>query len=282
MLPAIGYNVRRENRLILDDPAISGIEITFERADDPLRIERFIGDREYDYVGVHALKLSPASPESPRRDYIDALRAIALENGAASISDHLGFTRGTSQGVEMGHFAPPPYTETALDATCRNVDLIQDAFRGLDFYIENIAYPFQFEGTMSEDEFLVRLIRRTGCGWLLDVHNVYANARNHGYHAREFILTVMRAADRVEMHLAGGFLDERTGFYVDSHSEPISEEVWELYRFALQAAGPKVKAAFIERDTNFPDEQGWRNEVRMARQIAVEVFAESLTQETAQ
>jgi uncharacterized protein (UPF0276 family) len=114
------------------------------------------------------------------------------------------------------------------------------------------------------------------------VHNVYANARNHGYHAREFILTVMPAADRVEMHLAGGFLDERTGFYVDSHSEPISEEVWELYRFALQAAGPKVKAAFIERDTNFPDEQGWRNEVRMARQIAVEVFAESLTQETAQ
>jgi uncharacterized protein (UPF0276 family) len=279
MLPAIGFNVRRENRLILDDPAISGIEITFERADDPLRLERFIGDREYDYVGVHALKLSPASPEPPRRDYLDALRAIALENGAASISDHLGFTRGTSRGVEMGHFAPPPYTEIALDATSRNVDLIQRAFRGLDFYIENIAYPFQFEGTMTEAEFLVRLIRQTGCGWLLDVHNVYANARNHGYDAREFISQVMPATDRVEMHLAGGFLDERTGFYVDSHSEPISEDVWELYRFALQAAGPKVKAAFIERDTNFPDEQGWHNEVRTARRIAEDVFAELMSHE---
>ena len=279
MLPATGYNVRAENRQILDDPSITGVELTFERADEPLRVRRYLGDQEFEYVGIHALKLSPASPEPPRPDSISALRDIALENGAQSISDHLGFTRGTSNGVEMGHFAPPPYTETALDATSRNVDLIMREFRGLAFYIENIAYPFRFEGTMEEADFLIRLIERTGCGWLLDIHNVYANSLNHGYDAREFISAITSVATSIEMHMAGGFFDERTGFYIDSHSEPISAEVWDLYRFALEEGGTKVKAAFIERDQNFPDDEGWREEARMLRQIAVEVLESTTEQE---
>lgn len=273
MLPAIGYNVRAENRKVLDDPAINAVEITFERADDALRLERFIGDEDYDYVGVHALKLSPASPDAPRRDYLDALRAIALENGAEAVSDHLGFTRSGNDGVELGHFAPPPYTQAALDATCRNIDAIQRHFRGLNFYIENIAYLFQFRGEMSEQEFLTRVLRRTGCGWLLDVTNVYANSRNFGYDAREFISEVMPHAPRVEMHLAGGFYSERFGMYIDSHSEPISDDIWDLYRFALQAGRGKVRAVFIERDDNFPNEAGWRSEIRQVRQIAQDVEA---------
>ncbi len=273
MLPAIGYALRDENRPILDEPAIDAAEITFERADDPLRVERYVGDRDFDYVSVHALKLSVASPDAPRRDYLDALRAIAEENGADSISDHLGFTRDGNDGFEMGHFAPPPYTEDALDATCRNIDLLQRHFRGLPFYLENIAYLFRFPGTMTEVEFLVRTLRRTGCGWLLDVTNVYANAVNHGYDARAFIDEVMPAAGRVEMHLAGGFFDKRTGEYVDSHSEPIPDEVWGLYRHALEVGRGKVEAVFIERDQNFPDEAGWRAEVRQTRRIAEEVEA---------
>jgi len=280
MLPATGFNVRPENRRVLDDPAITGVELTFERTDDPLRVRRYLGNQEFDYVGIHALKLSPASPERPRRDYVEALRAIALENGAVSISDHLGFTRGTSNGVEMSHFAPPPYTETALDATCRNVEFLMREFDGLHFYIENIAYPFRFEGTMSEAEFLIRLIQRTGCGWLLDVHNVYANAINHNYDARAFISDIAPVTERIEMHLAGGFFDERTGFYVDSHSEPISEDVWDLYRFSLQTAGQRVQGVFIERDQNFPEDDGWREEVRTARRIAEDVAQTTPQKET--
>ena len=65
MLPAIGYAIREQNRPILDDPAINAAEITFERADDPLRIDRYIQEFEFDHVSVHALKLSVASPEPP-------------------------------------------------------------------------------------------------------------------------------------------------------------------------------------------------------------------------
>jgi uncharacterized protein (UPF0276 family) len=270
MMPAIGYGLRRENRPFLRDPAIDAVEITLEHADDPLRLDRFLGEQDFAYVSVHALELSVASPEPPARAYLELLRAVAEENGAAAISDHLGFTRDRNGGVGMGHFAPPCFTPAALDATCRNVEHIQDYCRGLPFYLETIAYLFQFKGTMSEAEFLSRLLRQTGCGWLLDVTNVYANAVNHGFDGYAFIREVMPSAKRVQMHLAGGFLDEH-GVYVDSHSEPIPDVMWDLYRFALAEGRGKVDAVFIERDDNFPDEAGWRGEAATARRLAREV-----------
>jgi uncharacterized protein (UPF0276 family) len=275
MLPAIGFAIREENRYVMDEPALTGVEITFERADNALALNRYVGERDFDYASVHALMLSVASPDAPRREYLEGLRAMAEENGAASVSDHLGFTRNTNGGMEMGHFAPPPYTQDALDATCRNIDLIQKFFRELPFYIENIAYTFRFPGTMTEAQFLTDVLARTGCGWLLDVTNVYANARNFGGDSREFIRQVMPHARRLEMHLAGGYYDKRLKTYVDSHSEPIPEEVWDLYRFALELGRGKVDAVFIERDQNYPDEKGWRSEIRQARQIAEEVEAGS-------
>jgi len=271
MTPAIGYAIREQNRPILTDPSINAAEITFERADDPLRLDRYIQDMDFDVVSVHALKLSVASPNPPARHYLEALKAIAQENGAESVSDHLGFTRDSDGGVELGHFAPPPWTSDALSATCRNIDHIQKFLGDTKFYIENIAYLFNFEGTMTEAEFLAKVLGCTGCGWVLDVTNVYANARNFGFDAYDFISHVMPKASRVQMHLAGGFYDEKSEMYIDSHSHPIPEEVWELYRFALSLGLGKVDAVFIERDQNFPDENGWREEAGMARHIAEQV-----------
>ncbi len=268
MTPAIGYAIREQNRPILDDPAINAAEITFERADDPLRVERYLRDRDFDLVSVHALKLSVASPDPPARAYLEALRAIAAENGAESVSDHLGFTRDGDHGMEMGHFAPSPFTGPALDATCRNIDLVQRFFGDRRFYVENIACLFHFAGEMTEAEFLARVLGNTGCGWLLDVTNVYANALNFSFDPFEFIDEVLPAADSVQMHLAGGVRDERSGMYLDSHSHPIPDDVWSLYRHALLQGAGKVTAVFIERDQDFPDQQGWRSEVRMARDIA--------------
>ena len=276
MLPAIGYAIRRENRPILTDPAINAAEITFEQAQRGMRTQRFTGQLEFEHVSVHSLEMSLSSPELPPDDYLRGLKEIADENDASSISDHLGFTRDHNAGVAMGHFAPPPYSSAALQVTCRNIDYIQDYFQERPFYIENIAYLFKFNGEMSEAEFLSHVLQVTGCGWLLDVTNVYANARNHGYDAWEFIRTVMPYASRLQMHLAGGFFDKEAGFYFDSHSEPIPDEVWQLYHFALREGRGKVDAVFIERDANFPGEQEWRREVRLAREIAEQVADESL------
>lgn len=273
-MPAIGYALWEENRSLFDDQLFTGGEITFERVDDPLRLGRYLGDLDLAYVSVHALNLSPASPEPPSRAYLDALRALAEENGAAAVSDHLGFTRDGDGGVEIGHFAPPPFTNAALDATCRNLDLIQDYFRSLPFYLENIATLFEFRGTMTEAEFLTRVLERTGCGWLLDVTNLYANARNHGYDASDFLRHVIPAAPRLQIHLSGGHFDSEVGMYMDSHSRPIPDEVWGLYREAMELGRGKVDAVFIERDQDFPDEAGWRAEFRRAHGIAQAVEAQ--------
>jgi uncharacterized protein (UPF0276 family) len=147
----------------------------------------------------------------------------------------------------------------------------------LDFYLENIAYLFRFEGEMTEEEFLTRVLSSTGCGWLLDVTNVYANSLNFHFDPYDFIARVMPDASRVQMHLAGGFFDLDAGLYVDSHSHPIPSEVWQLYRFALEQAGERVRAVFIERDQNFPDDAGWRGEIRQARDIAQQVLADEPT-----
>ena len=273
MVPAIGYAIREQNRPILDDPAINAAEITFERADDPLRVEKYVRDMDFDLVSVHALKLSVASPDAPGLNYLEALKAIAQENNCESVSDHMGFTRDGHDGVEMGHFAPPPYTEAALEATSRNVDLIQNYFGDIRFYLENIAYLFRFDGTMTEAEFLKRVLQNTGCGWLLDVTNVYANAVNFNYDAYEFIADVMPHATGVQMHLAGGYWDEQSQMYIDSHSHPIPDDVFKLYQHALELGGEKTTAVFIERDQEFPDEAGWRGEVRLVRDIAEQLAA---------
>lgn len=277
MIPAIGFAIREQNRPILDDPAINALEITFERADDPLRVERYVGDLEVEHVSVHALKLSPGSPDPPSQRYLEAIKSIAVENGAESISDHLGFTRDGNDGIEMGHFAPVPLTFEAFEACRCNIELIMDYFAPLNFYIENIAYLFRLDGPMTEAEFLAKLLRRTGCGWLLDVTNVFANATNFQFDAYEFIEQVMPAAQRVQIHLAGGYFDEQVGMYIDSHSHPIPEPVWDLYRYALRCGTGKVHAVFIERDQNFPDEAGWRGEVQQTRRIAKEVCGEVTT-----
>lgn len=271
--PRVGLAVREENRAVLGNPSVEAVEITLERADDPLRIEPYLDRDSFGYVSVHALKLSVASADRPRRDYLDALSAVVEENGAHAVSDHLGFTRHGNDGVEIGHFAPPPWTHEALDATCRNVDYLQSRYAPLPFFLENIAYTFQFDGTMSETDFLRSLFERTGCGWLLDVTNVYANAVNFGFDARELIAEVMPSVSRLQIHLAGGFWSEKRGRYIDSHSDPIPDAVWDLYGTALESGRGKIDAVFIERDQNFPDDQGWLEELGKARAYAQGVRA---------
>ncbi|MBY0523083.1 MAG: DUF692 domain-containing protein [Gemmataceae bacterium] len=270
MLPATGYAMRDANRPYADERAWNGVEIDFQMASDPLRIEPYLTGLSFDYVSLHTLDLSIASPHAPARSYLDALVMVAEENGAVAISDHLGFTHGTPGGANVGHVMAPPCTEAALDATCRNIEIIQRHFGDRKFYVENLAHFFLMHGTMAEATFIRRMLERTGCGLLLDVTNAYANERNFGHNAEAFIREVVPAADRLQMHLAGGFLDARTAWYVDSHSEPVPAEVWRLYRLALELGRGKVDAAFIERDWNAPTEGGWRAEVRQVRRIARE------------
>ena len=274
MLPAIGYAMRQDNLSVIDEPAWTGVEINFQEANNPLRLVPYLHGASFAYVSVHTLDLSVASPDPPPRSYLDALVAVAEENGAVAITDHLGFNRGEPGGANAGHVTAPGWTIAAMDAVCRNIDFIQRRFGDFLFYLENLAHFFVLRGTMREADFLGRVLEKTGCGLLLDVTNTYANARNFGHDPRAFIDEVIGRACRVQMHLAGGRVDARTRRYLDTQSEPIPAAVWGLYRHALTVGRGKVDAVFIERDWNFPDEEGWRSEIRRARQVALEVEGE--------
>jgi uncharacterized protein (UPF0276 family) len=274
MSPFTGYAMRDQNRAFADDPAWTGVEIDFHRASHALRVNPYLHRHSFSYVSVHALELSVASLDPPRRRYLNELAAVAQENGAAAVSDHLGFNDARRDGPAVGHVIAPACTQEALDAVCRNVDHIQRYLGDTPFYLENLSHFFYWPGEMDEIEFVCRMLERTGCGLLLDVTNAYADELNFGRDARSFIRTAVASAAKLQMHLAGGFFDSRTGRYVDSHSEPTPEPVWDLCREALRLGRHKFQALFIERDWNFPGEDGWRAELERLRQVADECGTE--------
>ena len=110
-------------------------------------------------------------------------------------SEHVAFTG--AGGVEIGHLAPLPFTRESLDVLCANVEQVRKAIPSPPLILENITYTLDWGGQeMSEGEFLAALCRETGCGLLLDVTNLWLNARRHGYDARDFGLTLPGIRER--------------------------------------------------------------------------------------
>jgi uncharacterized protein (UPF0276 family) len=160
-----------------------------------------------------------------------------------------------------------PYDQEVLNHVAGRVERVQEAIPTTPFLVENnvsfIDFPDQ---EMTEPEFLNRLAERTGCGLLLDVHNVYTNARNHGFDAEEFVdaLDLTRV---VEVHIAGG--TELDGMWLDSHAGACPEPVLELLDH-VAARAPNLRGITFEfNDSYFPQlgEEGLRDQLDRARAV---------------
>jgi len=184
-------------------------------------------------------------------------------------SDHLSFARLTAHdGHEhnAGLAVPVPYDHELLDLIAAKVAAIQRRVP-VPFLVENNVYFIDIpEQEMSEPEFLNALCERTGCGLLLDLHNVYANARNHDFDAAAFV-AALDLERVVEIHIAGG--SEFAGMYTDSHAGPCPEPVWQL----LEATVPRVphlRGVTFEFHESYYDALGedrLRREIERARQV---------------
>jgi len=159
------------------------------------------------------------------------------------VSEHLCW--GASGARHFNDLLPLPCSREALAHVAQRVELIQDALRRR-ILIENISmYVEPAGGEMQEGEFLAELARRTGCGVLLDVNNLYVNQHNLGRDA----LTQLAALHSVEeIHLAGHL--PRDGLLVDHHGDRVADAVWRLYEAALERFGPVP--TLIEWDTDIP------------------------------
>jgi len=201
-------------------------------------------------LSLHGVGLSLGSADELDVTHLSALRTLADRYEPALISDHICW--GAIEGTHLNDLLPLPYTEEVLTLMVSRVQQVQDAL-GREFLIENISSYLNFlSSDMQEWTFVADLVRRSGCGLLLDVNNVYVNSVNHGFDPQTYLRAMPHASVR-EIHLAGFTRKTElpSPLLIDTHNRAVADEVWSLYETALGLCGPQP--TLIEWDQDIPD-----------------------------
>jgi uncharacterized protein (UPF0276 family) len=225
-------------------------------------------------VVMHGVSLSIASTAPLDMDYLAGLKALARRVKPKWISDHLCWTG--VHGVNLHDLLPVPYTEEALDHVVARIGQVQD-YLGCRIAIENVSSYIEYaHSEMAEWDFVREVANRADCWLLLDVNNVFVSGFNHEFDTHRFIdaIPVERV---VQFHLAGH--SEAGTHFIDTHDEPVKQEVWDLYAEALKRFGPI--STMIERDDKIPPLADLVEELSQARAIAHRVLPE-LSREAAE
>jgi uncharacterized protein len=223
--------VHAENYMVAGGPRLAMLEA--------LRRER--------PLSLHGVGLSLAGAADPDPEHLAALKLLVDRFEPFAVSEHLAWSR--LDGRCFPDLLPVPRTDEVLARLAANIGRVQDAL-GRPILIENPSHYLDLRGHQwSETSFLAELARRTGCGLLIDVNNVAVGAHNLGFDASAW-LAALPAYLIGEVHLAGHSLDAEGTLLIDSHDEPVSEEVWALYAGFVERVGPVP--TLIERDGNVP------------------------------
>ena len=200
-------------------------------------------------LSLHGVGLSLGSSDRLHTEHLAKLKQLIGRAQPALVSEHLCW--GAIDERHLNDLLPLPYTEEALELMISRVTATQE-FLGNKILLENVSTYLTYQhSTIPEWEFIAALAERSGCGILLDVNNIYVNATNHGYDAEKYICAIPKQAVK-EIHLAG--FTRKQGLpvplLIDSHSRPVADDVWQLYRLALDHCGPV--ATLIEWDQDIP------------------------------
>ena len=247
----IGLRAAHHAAFLDTRPAVGFIEVHsenfFGRGGKALH-ELECARRDYP-LSLHGVGLSIGSADPLSRTHLQRLRELADRLEPALVSDHLCWS--SVGGVYANDLLPLPWTEEALAHVAARVQCVQEAL-GRGILIENVSSYFEYaDSSMPESEFIAELARRSGCAILLDVNNVFVSAHNHGFDARRY-LDAIAPGSVGEIHLAGFTareLDAGT-VLIDTHSRPVADGVWALYREALARFGPLP--TLIEWDADMP------------------------------
>ena len=196
-------------------------------------------------IVMHGVSMSLASTDPLDFDYLRELKALAERIQPAWISDHVAWTG--VHGVTLHDLLPIPFTREALDHVVDRIGRVQD-FLKRQLVVENASTYVSFrDSEMAEWEFVAQMAERADCLLLLDVNNVFVSGFNHGFDPVAFIdaIPVERVA---QFHMAGH--TDNVTHRIDTHDQPVCEEVWALYEHARRRFGDV--SAMIERDDNFP------------------------------
>jgi len=201
-------------------------------------------------LSLHGVGLSIGGSEALDRAHLARLAALIERFEPAWFSEHLAWS--SHGGQCFNDLLPLPYNASSLQRVCAHIDQTQARLRRR-LLLENPSTYVEFaSSTMGEATFLAEVVRRTGCGLLLDVNNAYVSAVNHGRDAWT-VIDALPAAAIGEIHLAG-FAEDRDGLgarlLIDHHGAPVAQAVWTLYARTLHKLGPVP--TLIERDHDVP------------------------------
>lgn len=201
-------------------------------------------------ISCHGVGLSLGTAEGLDTAHVARLRRLFDHIQPCLVSEHLSWS--VTEGVYLNDLLPLPFTEETLTTVCRNVTAAQNAF-GRRILVENPSGYLSYVGsTMSEPEFLARMVEHTGCGLLLDVNNVYVSAINNDFDAAAYLRSIPAAAVG-EIHLAGHTETGvgNTRVLVDTHSARVGDAVWCLYAETVRRIG--LRPTLIEWDQDIPE-----------------------------
>jgi uncharacterized protein (UPF0276 family) len=202
-------------------------------------------------LSLHGVCMSIGGLQPIDQTHLHRFKALIDRYEPALVSEHLAWS--THETTYHNDLLPLPYTPSTLSHVADHIDEVQET-TGRQILLENPStYVIFKESTMSETDFIGALVRRTGCGLLLDVNNVFVSATNHGYSARAYLADF--PLDHVgEIHLAGHSEqadDEGDLLLIDSHDGPVADAVWALFEMVIGERGPIP--TLIEWDSDIPD-----------------------------
>jgi uncharacterized protein (UPF0276 family) len=225
------FEVHAENYMVEGGPRLAML--------DAVRSER--------PLSLHGVGLSLAGAAPPDPDHLAKLKRLVDRFEPELVSEHLAWSR--LDGRCFPDLLPVPRTNEVLARLTENIGRVQE-FLGRSILIENPTHYLALQDHQwSETSFLSELARRSGCRLLIDVNNVAVGSHNLGYDAARW-LEAIPAKLVGEIHLAGYSVDGEGTLLVDSHDQPVGDDVWTLYDAFVERIG--ARPTLIERDGNLP------------------------------
>ncbi|MDA7426786.1 MNIO family bufferin maturase [Thalassococcus lentus] len=272
-LPGVGYKPQHYSDILENAAPVGWLEVHAENymGDGGRPLAQLRALSEQFPISVHGVGLSIGGEDRLDPDHLERLKQLVGWLDPASFSEHLAWS--THDSHFLNDLLPLPYTDQTLARVCEHIDEVQTAL-GRRMLLENPSSYLAFaESTWAETDFLTEVTRRTGCGLLLDVNNVFVSATNLGYSPQAYIDAF--PLDAVgELHLGGHDEDEDDHgmpLLIDSHGREVADPVWGLLDLVLERSGPKP--LLIEWDTDVPDWSVLRDEARRAEAALARVHA---------
>ncbi len=271
----VGYKPQHLNSILNNPTAIGWLEIHAENymGDGGRPIAQLKRLAEQFPISCHGVGLSIGAEGHLDIDHLNRLKKLENWLKPALFSEHLAWS--THDGFFLNDLLPAPYTQQTADTVVAHINQVQDVV-GRQMLLENPSTYVMFtESDRSEIEFLRDVAKRTGCGLLLDVNNVFVSATNHGYSPTEYI-DAFPLELVGEIHLGGHEIDADDygdDLLIDSHSRAVVDPVWALFDYTLQKSGPLP--TLIEWDNDIPEWEVLASEAVLADAILAKAGAKA-------